>query len=746
MPRRLIRFLRPPIEYGIPILVLLTLFAYTYAYLFRSPYPGFSFNPGTGIVDVIFVPHQSGSLLTGDRLIKVDQIWITDFQQNKHTRLLANVQKGDLVPLIIERNGKQVQVEWVYPGRNPGEFQSRLFEVWWLGYIFFGFGTATLLFVRPKNSRWRLMIAFNYLTALWIVIGISSIWATWESAILFRVFLWLAVPINVMLHWEFPIGLGKIPPLGSIGYHGFGILFALLQWFSLIPASLVYIAFAISVLASATLLLLQFLRYPGQRRTVVMVSIAAAFALLPAGILSLIRFTGSAYFVSTYSIAAFPILPAFYFFSVYRRHLGEFELRANRLISVYVFLIGMGTLELVLLGVLLPAFGTTIPLLLFSLGIPVLVVLIYPSFGRWMERHVLSIPVPPANLLENYAARITSSLGADTLEQFLSEEILPSLMVRQSALFYYDDLGKPYVLHQIGLKPGFSLNDDQLAMVWAKAGKYIPHQNIDNNGEPISWVRLALPLMIGNNRVGIWLFGRRDPDDFYSQGEIPTLQVLANQTAISLLYHAQSQRLSQLYQDDIARKEAERLQLALELHDGVLNQLAILSLADDQRSPAFEQAYNQATTHIREIISGLRPTMLNYGLRPALDELADEAPAQVGGDMEIQVELPASDVRYSPTDELHLYRIIQEACKNALKHSRARFIRITGLLEQDCIDIRISDDGVGMPDYHHLDLDSLLTHKHFGLAGMVERAQLIGAQIEISSSPGQGTRVRVHRP
>jgi len=83
------------------------------------------------------------------------------------------------------------------------------------------------------------------------------------------------------------------------------------------------------------------------------------------------------------------------------------------------------------------------------------------------------------------------------------------------------------------------------------------------------------------------------------------------------------------------------------------------------------------------------------------------------------------------------------ACQNALQHAKAKAIRITGSLEPEQAELVVEDDGVGFAVREHLDLVGLLANKHFGLAGMHERAALIGAKMAIESVPGRGTRVRV---
>jgi two-component system, NarL family, sensor histidine kinase DegS len=93
--------------------------------------------------------------------------------------------------------------------------------------------------------------------------------------------------------------------------------------------------------------------------------------------------------------------------------------------------------------------------------------------------------------------------------------------------------------------------------------------------------------------------------------------------------------------------------------------------------------------------------------------------------------------------EHHFYRIVQEACENALKYAHAKTISITAELSKQSLDIHVEDDGIGFQMQTNRKLNEMLAHKHFGLVGMLERANLIGAEIEIDSRLGGGTRIRV---
>ena len=361
----------------------------------------------------------------------------------------------------------------------------------------------------------------------------------------------------------------------------------------------------------------------------------------------------------------------------------------------------------------------------------------FRPFQRFFEHTVLGMPLAPERLTRIFAGRIITSLELEALRSLLLEEVMPSLLVREFAQFE---------LRGATLELAFSLRVET-------AGQPAPDRaGLERAvGQPAgvapvslpAWVRLVLALRAAGETRGYWLLGRRDPDDRYSEEDIATLQALADQTALALINISQAEALRALHFADIERHEAERLQMAAELHDDVLNQLAVLNLTLQDVAPAAQQAYDQAVFHIRQIINGLRPPMLQYGLFAALetltDELNDRLAAQKGP--RIVLEIPSSTARYEERVELALFRIVQQACGNAVQHAQSKTIRISGSLPEGQAGLIVSDDGRGMPAGSRIDLPALLQQKHFGLAGMYERAALIGARLEIVSQPGQGCRV-----
>jgi signal transduction histidine kinase len=339
-----------------------------------------------------------------------------------------------------------------------------------------------------------------------------------------------------------------------------------------------------------------------------------------------------------------------------------------------------------------------------------------------------------------YSSRITTSASILALLRLLEEDVFPSLLVRQFAFLQLSsDTYSALLVKGVGQDqlPGRDEANELIAL----AGRYLPPAD----GLPHPWIRLILSLEAGDEIVGLWLLGRRDPDDAYHAAEIPIFQSLADQAAIAMSNLLQAERLRILYQLDIDRHEEERHRLALELHDSVLNQLAVLRMNVDESnlSPNFQQAYEEVVQRLREIVSDLRPPMLNYGLKLALEELAQNLMERSGNQARVTLALWGGEERYPQNIEQHLFRIVQEACENAVRHAKATHVIISAQLDAQEIILDIQDNGVGFEMGERLELDDLLIHKHFGLAGIVERASLIGAKAHITSSLKTGTHIQV---
>ena len=724
-------------------LTLALLLWFTYGIFIRAPYIGFYFNPTDGRILQIFIP-SSSSLHMGDILKKVGYISWQDYYENGMQGLFNDVKDWQVMDITVNRNGIETFVKWEIPGFNQAEFYGRFFNVWWLAYIFWFFGFTAQIFVRPKDTRWRLLAASNYLTSIWLILGVLSARHLWGSSILLHAITWMLLPIYLHFNWIFPKPLTPTPKPMVVILYAISLPFIVGELAQILPRTLYALGLLFTLAGIVVLQVIHFIRHPEQRREVGLVALAILLAILPSIALSISGAAGVIPKIAPIALLALPFMPLTYLFIIYRNQLGGLEIRANRFVSLYAFLIILSTILLILIT---PAMSLQIPGEMSILLVMIIVVftafisiLIFPAFQAFVEKRLLGIELPYQNLQEIYSNRITASTSLSSLLQLLDDEVFPSLLVRQFAFIQvFNGNLKALLIRNINqeqLPAESDLND-----LISRVGKYIPGFSSEDE-----WVRLILPLKVGDSFIGFWLLGRRDPDDIYPQAEIPILQSIANQTAVALSNILQTERLHKLYEDDIKRNEKNRLKLALDLHDSVLNQLAILRLSVDDThvSQNFQGAYDEVTRRLREIVTDLRPPMLSYGLKLGIQALADNLMERSKDTVNIVTDLHTEgEVRYAENIELHLFRIVQEACENAIRHAHATNIRISGLLNSQKIILKIEDDGTGFDIGKQLELDTLLANNHFGLAGIVERVHLIGGEINIQSTPQTGTNIHI---
>lgn len=445
--------------------------------------------------------------------------------------------------------------------------------------------------------------------------------------------------------------------------------------------------------------------------------------------------------IAIVSFAPFLALPALANEQVsYHLGGGRLNFSANR-VAAGLFFILLESILVLLLTLLAQAAGIA---MISALGLALVAVVSilgalagYPPFRRWFERLALGMKLVPETLAATYSERITTSLDINSLRRLLLDEVLPSLLVRQFAQVKIEN-GAPQAIISLRVAPEDLPASDSLAGLEAAAGKMLP---VDGEPGLPAWVRLVLPLRVANETRGYWLLGQRDPDNQYSEADVELLKTLAGQTALAVVNIEQAENLQAFYFADIGRNEAERSSLAAELHDDVLNQLAVINNNLPEGNSASQEAYDKAVARIRDIINGLRPTMLNFGLHRALETLTDDLNDRLPEGPKIVLGLPASDVRYEQDVELSLFRIVQQACNNAIQHADCQHIEISGSLDLDEVHLTVLDDGKGFEMDGQMDLAKLLAGKHFGLVGMFERAALIGAELRIDSVPGQGSQI-----
>jgi PAS domain S-box-containing protein len=211
--------------------------------------------------------------------------------------------------------------------------------------------------------------------------------------------------------------------------------------------------------------------------------------------------------------------------------------------------------------------------------------------------------------------------------------------------------------------------------------------------------------------------------------------------------HARTELLAHL----VFVQEDERRRIARDMHDQFGEQLTTLSLRiallrdvcgerPDLAShvAALSDIAQRLDRDVDELVWQLRPTALDdLGLRAALANYIQEWAERSNVAAELHTTGLLDD-RLAPEVETALYRIAQEALTNVAKHSRARRVEVILERRPDCVLLIVEDDGVGFSD-----TDGDKERRGYGLVGMQERAALVGASLQIESTPGKGTTVLV---
>jgi signal transduction histidine kinase/ligand-binding sensor domain-containing protein len=241
----------------------------------------------------------------------------------------------------------------------------------------------------------------------------------------------------------------------------------------------------------------------------------------------------------------------------------------------------------------------------------------------------------------------------------------------------------------------------------------------------------------------------------YQTGWFRVLATLAVGLIIGLIYYNRVSHLRTIAETKTAfsrqlieSQEAERKCIAAELHDGlgqslvVIKNRAMLGIkkGEDQVRVAREldrisESATLALDEVREITSNLRPQLLDrLGLTKALISMCKK----MSGVVEVECDVAPIDHLFKESEEISLYRIVQESLNNVIKHSDATNASVKIKRSESRVMITIEDNGKGF------EVEQLKSKSGgFGLVGLRERAQLLNGEFSIESKIGKGTTIQV---
>jgi signal transduction histidine kinase len=383
---------------------------------------------------------------------------------------------------------------------------------------------------------------------------------------------------------------------------------------------------------------------------------------------------------------------------------------------------------------------------------------------RWREWRY-GAPVDYGSLLVEYGRRMTAALDRRQLVQLMTVELPGVLGTSKAALLLPTDHRLVAVNEDA---EGLSLPVSHAAVRWVASGGEAQradrgrlHELIEQGRTELAWTQIWVPLMRGMDVRGLWLLGARQGSALrYAREDLRWLTAIGRQAAIVLeaLHHAEQERwaadeMRALYRQMVTAREGERGLISRELHDGVLQDLCAVTrdLRAAETSEVARGAASfadlvsrsgEAVRSLRTICNDLRPPLLQQDLVSALKALVEGLDARSAAP--IALDVTAEAMNLSDDTALAIFRITQEALRNAIQHADASEIAVRLTRYPDRLRLTVTDDGQGI--IGGVEPGRFVAQGHFGLAGMRERAAMIGAKLDVQTAVEYGTAVILELP
>jgi signal transduction histidine kinase len=457
------------------------------------------------------------------------------------------------------------------------------------------------------------------------------------------------------------------------------------------------------------------------------------------------------------------LIPAGYGFIIYRRNYLGLDLFATQTLTL--LLIGFVVLTLYALALLalqdqpiLQGAGPLPNYLALFAGL-----LAIPLTAKWCRPAVQALIYGPQRpyqeTLSGFVARLSSEPQVETLGQVL-DQMMAVLQVRRAALMLADNHDQLICVQQrrveaISLMP--------LAAASLQTAGPVVRSSYQAVGEPTllerhPWAELLFFLFVGERPVALLLLGPPIPTGYFNFQQVEFVrqagQVMAVAAEAIRLFEAareMSRRLMQV-------RDMERTRLARDIHDDPIQQMSLVinalsclqnrlhSLQPEASAEllARKESLQHICAQMRDICAGLRSPMLDQGIQWAiaegLQQFASDTQLKVISTIRVADDLPISD-RVATA----MQQICAEALHNVRRHAEATAVHVSLLCQDDHLVLTVADDGEGMPCQAG-SVPSLVRARHFGIAGMHERANLVGGELVVGRSAMGGAMVKASVP
>jgi signal transduction histidine kinase len=769
---------QPAFQLAVAVLGIVAVLAFSaFFYLYR-PYDGlgvYSENPLGEIYEVVpGGPGAQAGIQVGDLILAIDNRSLNPSVSAPRYR--PGIRQGDVVMYRLQRGAETLEIP-VQIGSywNDLPLLASYLGIQLLSLGLWLIGLLLVVFTSPGDARARLLGLGFLLAGAAAAAGGASGWNSfWGANTIQKILLSLLAAILLTAHLTFPkVTFPKYRPrLITAAWLATLLLCVLViagDWLLAHQGVSLHITYGISLRQIVlTVFLLAWLASiaslarsrlaaasPETRRQTGIIIWGMLLGISPFFTLTLLPYLilGEEYVTGAFSILFLILLPLAYAYVIFQRQLLRIDLVINRLLVTFVVLLLILTLSILLFGAIALAFDLPRNTPLYGGLVAALIALPFPWLQARVQArvnrvlygsHYDSLAIA-ADLSQRLAGAMERHALIDTLVKYLPRQ----MGVLETALWLND--GRSLRLVEGNLEPNsiqdlqqvfHSVFQDNLqparaAELWAR----FPDQ-MEAQAAKFAWSRLFVPLVYEEQLNGLLVLGSRVAGEVYSDQDLLMLSAVSRQAGLAWANVLLVEQYRRISQELVRSDEAQRKQLAGDLHDSLLQDLFYIKQLLYQRRADAElvEQLGASIDRLRQVIKAQRPAVLDRGLKLAFEDLVGEACRRTNGAPQIALELELADELDLPEESLtHIYRIAQEALANALKYAQAKSVRISlHAARQDGLRLVVEDDGIGMD---HLNPIEVSNSGHFGLALMRERAAMIGATLSIQSQSGGGTSV-----
>jgi signal transduction histidine kinase len=771
------------------IIAFASLLIYATWHLIHLPYDGMDWSRINGLVRSVEPDSPAFNMVRpGDVILQIEGV-----PSSRSAEVYATLHSGDDIHLSILRNGQVIQKELHLIPAAESELFHRLAPLI-VAFAFLIIGIIVKGFAPSSTSTNLFFFLCLFGSGILSSGSISARGPEWTSG-LFILLLWWIGPLAVHLHLHFPesrssslrrtlhIPLYLFAMIGCLPYAIIGPY----QLQSSILDRILYFAgrffLVFNLLLVIMLLITSYIRATSarSRQQIRLVTLFSVISLLL--VISLTILPGAILLQPIFpyetSFLFLLFIPLAYSYAIVRYRLIRLERFLNRgaaYVLVFSILIAIYLGIIAIIEIALPFSIHEKPILCLLLMLPLAIsfepmrnhlqqFVDWVFYGGWYDYR---------SAIRKITQGLEETTDARSLGEVLCQRLKDTLRLNEAFLVLIEADGSIMIHPPPGnsnpgyLRAPYALDQLLLPQSCALIQFFLKHSSPIHTNElkralknsPLTnWEqslmddipgKLTAPILGNNRLLGLLLIEPKTGREVFSSEDYDILAVVCRQVGISLQniqlldeLRYRAAEVNQLHKEIMRTREEERKRLARELHDEIIQALVglnfRLSQLDTLHLSPMRDEVREIIYDLRRICSELRPTTLdNLGLVSAIRSRIRELAGANHKSIEFDFSVLGDEDQPIPEDiALCLYRVLNEALNNAIKHAQARQVEVEIEIRYDAVILSVKDDGRGFLIPHPL--GKLLDDQHFGLVGMREQIEHFQGELEIQSRPNEGT-------